>query len=257
LWRGRARPGRALPRWPGPQMKSPGSLDPRPALLRSGGAYLASWSTRSRPGGSSAAPRSWRGCATCWRVPPPASRWWRWWAGRRGRGRPRWGGSRPPPRGGGAGGGGLGAAGRRGGGGRRFGTVTEALRGLAGELDGAELKAVAGPARADLGRLLPGVGWGAAAAPAAAVAGASQGRLFELLLGVIERLAARAPLLLVMEDLHWADRSTRDLVAFLAAALRSGRGLLVGAFRSGAVPRAPPPRGLLGGRARRRPRRRR
>src|SRR5499433_3385246 len=63
-----------------------------------------------------------------------------------------------------------------------FATVTEALRGLAGELDGAELKAVAGPARADLGRLLPGVGWGAAAAPAAAVAGASQGRLFELLL---------------------------------------------------------------------------
>src|SRR5262249_2795373 len=96
-----------------------------------------------------------------------------------------------------------------------FATVTEALRGLAGELDGAELKAVAGPARADLGRLLPGVGWGAAAAPAAAVAGASQGRLFELLLGVIERLAARAPLLLVMEGLHWAHRSTPDLGAVL------------------------------------------
>src|SRR5262249_3888987 len=105
-------------------------------------------------------------------------------------------------------------------GGLAVATGTQAPRGPAGQLDGAQLEAVAGPARGDLGRLLPGVGWGAAAAPAAAVAGASQGRLFELLLGVIERLAARAPLLLVMEDLHWADRSTRDLVAFLAAALR-------------------------------------
>jgi hypothetical protein len=29
--------------------------------------------------------------------------------------------------------------------------------------------------------------------------------------------------LLVLEDLHWADRATLDLVAFLARALHSGR----------------------------------
>jgi hypothetical protein len=40
----------------------------------------------------------------------------------------------------------------------------------------------------------------------------SPGRLFELLLGVVHRLAARRPVLLVVEDLHWADRSTRDLL---------------------------------------------
>jgi predicted ATPase len=46
--------------------------------------------------------------------------------------------------------------------------------------------------------------------------------------GVVGRLAARAPLLWVLVDLHWADRSTRDLLAYLATSLRSGRVLVVG-----------------------------
>jgi DNA-binding CsgD family transcriptional regulator len=127
-----------------------------------------------------------------------------------------------------------------------FAPVIEALRGLAGELDPTELEAVAGPARAELARLLPDLGWSGEAAAGAAVAGASQGRLFELLLGVVQRLAASAPLLWVMEDLHWADRSTRDLVAFLAASLRSGRVLVVLTFRSDELDRRHPLRGLLG-----------
>jgi hypothetical protein len=49
-----------------------------------------------------------------------------------------------------------------------------------------------------------------------------------------------------MEDLHWADRSTRDLVAYLATYLRSGRVLLVGTFRSDELHRLHPLRGLLG-----------
>jgi DNA-binding CsgD family transcriptional regulator/tetratricopeptide (TPR) repeat protein len=133
-----------------------------------------------------------------------------------------------------------------------FAPVTEALRCLADGLDPAELEAVAGPARTEVGRLLPGLGWDAEAAPAAVVPGAGQGRLFELLLGVIGRLAAPAPLLWVMEDLHWADRSTRDLVTFLAAALRSGPVMLVLTFRSDELHRAHPLRGLLGELARNR-----
>jgi DNA-binding CsgD family transcriptional regulator/tetratricopeptide (TPR) repeat protein len=133
-----------------------------------------------------------------------------------------------------------------------FAPVVEALRDLAGALDPAELEMVAGPARADLGRLVPDLAWSGDAATAAAVAGAGQGRLFELLLGVVERLAAKAPLLLVMEDLHWADRSTRDLLAFLAAYLRSGRVLLLLTFRSDELHRLHPLRGLLGELARNR-----
>ena len=78
-----------------------------------------------------------------------------------------------------------------------------------------------------------------------AVGGAGQGRLFELLLGMVERLATRGPLLLVMEDLHWADRSTRDLVAFLATYLRNGPVLVLLTFRSDELHRLHPLRGLL------------
>jgi DNA-binding CsgD family transcriptional regulator len=129
-----------------------------------------------------------------------------------------------------------------------FAPVTQALRGLAGHLDPAELAAVAGPARQELARLLPDLAWGGEVAAGGGATGASQvaqGRLFELLLGLVERLAATAPLLWVMEDLHWADRSTRDLLAYLAAALRSGRLMVVLTFRSDELDRRHPLRGLL------------
>jgi hypothetical protein len=71
-------------------------------------------------------------------------------------------------------------------------------------------------------------------------------------LGVVQRLAATASLLWVLEDLHWADRSTRDLLAFLAAYLRSGRVLLVLTFRSDELHRLHPLRRLLGELARNR-----
>src|SRR5262245_20532092 len=52
-------------------------------------------------------------------------------------------------------------------------------------------------------------------------------RLFELLLGVLHRLAEGGPVVLVVEDLHWADQSTRDLVGFLVRNLRGGVALVV------------------------------
>jgi predicted ATPase len=76
-----------------------------------------------------------------------------------------------------------------------FAPVIEALRGLIGDLDPAELQTIAGPARPNLGRLLPDLVRSDQAGPPAGVAGASQGQLFEQLLGVAERLAADAPLL--------------------------------------------------------------
>jgi DNA-binding CsgD family transcriptional regulator len=127
-----------------------------------------------------------------------------------------------------------------------FAPVTEALRGLARALDPDELEAVAGPARAELARLVPDLAWGDGAAVGPVLAGAGQGRLFELLLGVVERLGARGPLVLIMEDLHWADRSTRDLVAYLATYLRNGPVLVLLTYRSDELHRLHPLRGLLG-----------
>ncbi|MEU0570552.1 AAA family ATPase, partial [Nonomuraea sp. NPDC005983] len=42
-----------------------------------------------------------------------------------------------------------------------------------------------------------------------------QARLFEEALLLIERSAERRPLVIVLEDLHWADQATRHLLAFL------------------------------------------
>ena len=48
----------------------------------------------------------------------------------------------------------------------------------------------------------------------------SQLRVFEQTLALLTERAAAAPVLLVLEDLHWADTSTLDLVVFLAHNLR-------------------------------------
>ncbi|HKY68506.1 MAG TPA: ATP-binding protein, partial [Acidimicrobiales bacterium] len=63
-----------------------------------------------------------------------------------------------------------------------------------------------------------------------------QARLFELLLTVVERLAAARPLVLVFEDLHWADRSTLDLVSLVASGTRSLPVCTIGTYRSEDVP---------------------
>jgi DNA-binding SARP family transcriptional activator/DNA-binding GntR family transcriptional regulator len=57
-------------------------------------------------------------------------------------------------------------------------------------------------------------------------------RLFEEVLAVLDRLARERPVVLVLEDLHWADESTLDLVAFLVHAVADRRVLLLATYRS-------------------------
>src|SRR5215208_1966138 len=64
-----------------------------------------------------------------------------------------------------------------------------------------------------------------------AVADQSRLRLFEELLGLLTRLSRSAPVLLVLDDLHWADDSTLDAVAFLAHNIADRRIVLVAAYR--------------------------
>src|SRR6516164_9398722 len=126
-----------------------------------------------------------------------------------------------------------------------YAPLVEALRSLGGAVDAAGLERVLGGARAELARLVPELGPLEAGAEAAAGAGALvPGRLFELLLGVLHRLAERGPLLLVVEDLHWADQSTRDLLGFLVRNLRAGVALLL-TYRSDELHRRHPLRPFL------------
>ncbi len=60
----------------------------------------------------------------------------------------------------------------------------------------------------------------------------AQSRLFEQLLATLARLGDEAPVLLVIEDLHWADRSTRDFLSFLVRNARRERLALVATYRT-------------------------
>jgi DNA-binding SARP family transcriptional activator/DNA-binding GntR family transcriptional regulator len=63
----------------------------------------------------------------------------------------------------------------------------------------------------------------------------SRARLFAEVLAILEHLSHGAPLVLVLEDLHWADGSTLDLFAYLAHAIQERRILVVGTYRSDAL----------------------
>jgi DNA-binding CsgD family transcriptional regulator len=72
-----------------------------------------------------------------------------------------------------------------------------------------------------------------------------RGHLFDAVLGLLEELGAERPLLLVLEDLHWADRSTRDILGFLARSLRQTRVLIVATYRADDLHRGHPLRPFL------------
>ncbi|GAA4121127.1 helix-turn-helix transcriptional regulator [Nocardioides fonticola] len=65
-------------------------------------------------------------------------------------------------------------------------------------------------------------------------AGLDRGELFAAVWALLERAAAETPLLLVVEDCHWADRSTRDLLSFLFARALVGEApiAIVASYRS-------------------------
>ena len=109
-----------------------------------------------------------------------------------------------------------------------YAPIVEALRPLPAELGVGAVRELIGPSWSELAHLLPSLG-----EPASGSAGrAAQARLFELLLGLLGRLGEQAPVLLVVEDLHWADRSTRELLGFLVGNLRAERLLVVVTYRS-------------------------
>lgn len=69
--------------------------------------------------------------------------------------------------------------------------------------------------------------------------------LLQDLLALVERAASRRPLLLVIEDLHWADSASRELFGYLARNLGQLPVLLVGTVRTGELPTGHPVRQLV------------
>jgi DNA-binding CsgD family transcriptional regulator/tetratricopeptide (TPR) repeat protein len=111
-----------------------------------------------------------------------------------------------------------------------YAPIVEGLRALVGDLGARAVRELVGPSWPELTRLLPALG--EPQAGGGTPERTAQARLFELLLGLLARLGQQLPVTLVVEDLHWADRSTRDLLAFLARNLRRERLLVVVTYRN-------------------------
>ncbi|MFZ5870028.1 MAG: ATP-binding protein [Actinomycetota bacterium] len=71
-------------------------------------------------------------------------------------------------------------------------------------------------------------------------------QLYDAVASALEPAPGEPTVVLVLEDLHWADRSSRELLEFLVRRLRSQRLLLVGTVRSDDLHRRHPLRPLLG-----------
>jgi len=91
----------------------------------------------------------------------------------------------------------------------------------------------------EFARLLPELG-----APPDAT-DARRGLLLESVGELFTRLSAARPVVLVLEDLHWADRSTRDLIGFLVRSARLPGLLLIATYRTDELHRGHPLRPFL------------
>ncbi len=110
-------------------------------------------------------------------------------------------------------------------GGLPYAPFTAALRQLIRERGTAGVaELLSGRDTGELAVLLPEFG----APPAEADPDMARARLFELVLALLEALAGLLPLVLVVEDVHWADRPTRDLLSFLIRNLRHAAGVACG-----------------------------
>lgn len=122
-----------------------------------------------------------------------------------------------------------------------YAPLTGILRGLVAAVGVDAVRRAAGPGRGALGALLPEIG--------ADQAGTDPGlnHVHEVISTLLENVAAGTPLLVVVEDLQWADDSTLTVLRFLLRALTGGHLMVLLSFRSDDVPRGHPLRGFLTG----------
>jgi DNA-binding SARP family transcriptional activator len=118
--------------------------------------------------------------------------------------------------------------------------VVEALAHYLGVASADELAARVDRRAADLAPVAPVLAWdgrgGPDGGPSAGTGGESESRryrLFEAVAGLLAELAEAAPVLLVLDDLHWADESTAALLQHLLESRPQARLLVLGTQRPG------------------------
>ena len=114
-----------------------------------------------------------------------------------------------------------------------FGPWIEMLGAHLAGVDDAELPGLLGHEAGDLARLLPELRSRVTGLeePSPTDPETERRRLFSAVEALVTRLAERSPLILMIDDLHWADRSSLLLGRHLARATGLGRTLMLGTYR--------------------------
>lgn len=128
-----------------------------------------------------------------------------------------------------------------------YGPWREALRALVKSAPEEILERHVGEHGGELARIVPELARRVEGLPAAAATDPETERLllFEAVAGLIAATSAEAPVLLVLDDLHWADRSTLLLLLHLLKADAPASVLVVATYRDTDVDRAHPLAGVL------------
>lgn len=128
-----------------------------------------------------------------------------------------------------------------------YSPITGILKSLLSQCGPEELTRTAGSGLDTLASLLPALG--AVETPVEDTydhEARGAGRLHETITLMLETLSLERPLVIVIEDLHWADGASLQLLGFLVRALVHDRVLLLMSYRSDEVPRGHPLRAFLG-----------
>ena len=126
-----------------------------------------------------------------------------------------------------------------GGDGLPYAPVVGALRDLLAQHGRDQVLEWAGAGRAALGALLPDLAEGADTGESIRL------QLFEAITMLWERATEPGPLVVIMEDIHWADESTRHLLRFLARALTDAPVMIIASYRTDELTRRHPLRPFL------------
>ena len=121
-----------------------------------------------------------------------------------------------------------------------YAPIVGALRDLVTQHGREQILEWAGAGRQALGVLLPDL----ATAPHEAD-DTIRLQLFEAVTMLLERASENGPLVVIVEDIHWADESTRHLLRFLARALTDASVMIIATYRSDELTRRHPLRPFL------------
>ncbi|MDX1658227.1 MAG: BTAD domain-containing putative transcriptional regulator [Nitriliruptorales bacterium] len=120
-----------------------------------------------------------------------------------------------------------------------FAPIAQVLRAFERRSDPEEVDEVLGRSRPELARIVPELAEEGASG-LAVDADSQRAVVFAAVLDTLDRMSQQRPALLAVEDIHWADRSTLDLLVYLARNLSVERLVLVATFRTDELHRRHP-----------------